>query len=76
MIGGSILGVYGLIRGSVTGWTLAALGAALFYRGYSGHCSMYEALGHSTAERARPSKRGHQRPESAEPEPEAASPVT
>jgi uncharacterized membrane protein len=49
VLGGSALGVYGLKRGRLAGLGLAALGGALVYRGASGHCSLYGALGVSTA---------------------------
>jgi uncharacterized membrane protein len=44
------LAAFGLSRGSVGGVALAALGAGLVYRGASGHCPGYAALGISTAE--------------------------
>ena len=44
-IAGGALAVYGLRRGSLGGLLLAGLGAALGYRGISGHCAMYEKLG-------------------------------
>jgi uncharacterized membrane protein len=44
----------GLLRGSVT---LVALGGALAYRGYTGHCHLYQALEYSTAEDERPPSR-------------------
>jgi hypothetical protein len=50
LLGGGLLAAYGLTRGSLTGLALAAIGGALFYRGYSGHCHMYATLGHSSAE--------------------------
>lgn len=39
----------GLRRGSLAGTVLALAGGALVYRGVSGHCMAYEALGISTA---------------------------
>lgn len=45
MIGGGLVGLYGLRRVRLSGLVLAALGGALVYRGLSGHCKMYEALG-------------------------------
>lgn len=42
--GGAAL-LYGLARGAFGGWALAGLGAALAYRGLTGHCSLYHALG-------------------------------
>src|SRR5438067_986104 len=49
-VGGGALAVYGLTRGDVGGLALAALGGGLVYRGVSGHCSCYSALGVSTAD--------------------------
>jgi uncharacterized membrane protein len=45
MLGGAVVGLYGLRRIRLSGLALAALGGALLYRGLSGHCKMYEALG-------------------------------
>ena len=42
---GSGLVAFGLIRRSRAGWTLAATGASLLYRGLSGNCAVYHALG-------------------------------
>jgi len=50
MWGGTVLAVYGLLRGSFSGLTLAAIGGALIWRGHTGHCEMYHMLGHNTAE--------------------------
>lgn len=50
-VGGGILALLGLSRRSLGGLGLAALGGALLYRGASGHCNVYKALGHSTAHR-------------------------
>jgi len=47
--GGGALALYGLSRSSVAGALLAALGGGLLYRGLTGRCSMYAALGISTA---------------------------
>jgi uncharacterized membrane protein len=49
-VGGSALALYGLSRGTLGGLFLAALGGSLAYRGLSGHCPCYAALGTSTAE--------------------------
>lgn len=49
LLGGGALGVYGLSRGSLGGLGLAALGGALIYRGMTGHCNLYGALGLSTS---------------------------
>lgn len=43
--GGGLLALYGLTRGSLRGLALAAVGAVLGYRGVTGHCDVYEALG-------------------------------
>jgi uncharacterized membrane protein len=53
-IGGGALAVYGLTRGTLAGLGLAALGGCLTYRGLSGHCDMYHALGVSTADKEGP----------------------
>lgn len=49
-IGGGALTTLGFRRGSWPGALLAALGGALVWRGVSGHCSVYNALGVSTAQ--------------------------
>jgi uncharacterized membrane protein len=51
VFGGGSLAVYGLTRGSTSGLALAALGGALVYRGVTGRCSCYAALGVNTADR-------------------------
>jgi len=48
--GGTGFVVYGLKQRGLLGLTLGAIGAALLYRGFSGHCSGYAALGISTAD--------------------------
>ncbi len=48
LIGGGVLGVYGLTRGNLLGFGLAALGGALMYRGLTGHCPVYAAVGADT----------------------------
>lgn len=55
-IGGGALALYGVTRGSLGGIALALLGAALVQRGMSGHCNVYEAIGHDTSEAARRSQ--------------------
>jgi uncharacterized membrane protein len=47
MFGAGLFTACGLLRGSTT---FLALGAGLAYRGYTGHCHVYEALGHNTAD--------------------------
>lgn len=49
-VGGGVLLAVGLLRGGVKGLITAGLGGALLYRGMTGHCHLYEALGASTAE--------------------------
>ena len=49
-IGGGALAVYGLTRRSPGGLLLSALGAGMLYRGTTGHCNVYQALGVSTAD--------------------------
>src|SRR5262245_22283678 len=51
VLGGGMLALYGLRRGSWGGLALAALGGMLVQRGVSGHCSCYAALGINTAHR-------------------------
>lgn len=51
--GGAGMILYGLKTRGIMGMTLGALGAALMYRGMSGHCSAYQAMGMSTAEEDR-----------------------
>lgn len=48
-IGGALLAGLGLGQGGLLGLGLAAAGAALVYRGYSGHCSAYSAMGVNTS---------------------------
>jgi len=49
-IGGGVLLAAGLVRGGFKGLVTAGLGAALVYRGQTGHCSLYDAIGANTAE--------------------------
>jgi uncharacterized membrane protein len=44
-VAGGALALYGLRRGSLGGLLVAAVGAALGYRGITGHCDVYEKLG-------------------------------
>jgi len=44
------LAVYGLTRRTLGGFGLAVLGGTFVYRGITGHCACYDALGFSTAE--------------------------
>lgn len=47
-VGGALLAGLGLGQGGLLGIGLAALGAGLLYRGYSGHCAAYSAMGVNT----------------------------
>lgn len=49
-VGGGALIVLGLARGGVKGLLAAGLGGALLYRGTTGQCSLYEAMGVDTSE--------------------------
>ncbi len=48
-IGGGLLLAYGIKRGTLGGLALAALGGGLLFRGGTGHCQAYTALGVDTA---------------------------
>jgi uncharacterized membrane protein len=48
VIGGPLLALYGLTRGTPVGFGLALLGGELLYRGLTGHCPIYAMLGVST----------------------------
>jgi uncharacterized membrane protein len=50
-IGGPLLALYGLTRGTPIGLGLAAGGGYLLYRSLTGHCPVYQALGVTTARR-------------------------
>jgi len=47
--GGPLLALYGLSRGTPGGVGLAALGGYMLYRGLTGRCALYAALGMGTA---------------------------
>ncbi|MEW4568673.1 SRPBCC family protein [Tautonia sp. JC769] len=49
-VGGGALIVLGLARGGLKGLITAGLGGALLYRGTTGHCSLYQALGVDTSD--------------------------
>jgi len=49
---GAIVALMGLSRRDLPGVALAAVGGALIYRGASGNCAIYKALGINTAEDA------------------------
>src|SRR4051794_25318166 len=50
LIGGGGLMLYGLTRGTLGGVGLALLGGALIYRGTTGQCAGYKALGINTTQ--------------------------
>ncbi len=50
LVGGGLLALYGLRRGSLDGLVLMGIGGGLVYRGATGHCYAYGALGVSTAQ--------------------------
>src|SRR4051794_21743933 len=52
LLGGAAM-AYGLQKGRWPGYTLAAIGGLMMYRGLAGHCSMYQALGINTARQGR-----------------------
>ena len=47
---GGLMVLYGLSKKSAGGLLIAAAGGAIAYRGVSGHCGVYKALGKSTAD--------------------------
>jgi len=50
LLSGGVLAAYGLSRRNTSGLLLAGVGAALVYRGASGHCDVYQALRLSSAD--------------------------
>ena len=50
-VGGGLLAAYGLMRGGWLGVCLALLGGEMVYRGATGYCAGYHALGINTAEK-------------------------
>jgi len=48
-VGGAALVLAGLSRGKLSGLLLSLCGSALVYRGWTGHCQMYQALGVDTS---------------------------
>ncbi|WP_417388559.1 SRPBCC family protein [Gimesia sp.] len=62
LAGGGCLVLMGLRRGSAAGLLGIATGASLLYRGWTGHCHLYEGLGINTAQphRTRPGVPAHQ----------------
>ncbi len=51
LVAGGALAAYGMKKRSVPGGTAALAGAALLYRGATGHCDLYQALGVNRADR-------------------------
>jgi uncharacterized membrane protein len=47
-LGGAALAGFGLAQGNLAGMALAALGGMLVFRGYTGHCYGYQAMGVNT----------------------------
>lgn len=50
-LGGAAIAAYGINRGGLSGLAIAAIGGSLLYRGITGNCQMYRALGVNTCER-------------------------
>src|SRR5436853_5501345 len=50
LVAGGVLAAYGLSRRRTSGLLLAGVGAALAYRGATGHCDVYQALRLSSAD--------------------------
>lgn len=48
-VAGGLLAAYGLTQRTPAGLALSAAGGALIYRGFTGHCYCYDALGIETA---------------------------
>jgi uncharacterized membrane protein len=51
MVAGGALAAYAIKKRSIPGGTAALAGAALLYRGATGHCDLYQALGINRADR-------------------------
>jgi uncharacterized membrane protein len=62
-VGGGALALYGLKHGGLSGTLLALLGGPLIYRGVTGHCHGYAALGINTAQQGGQEARGPARPQ-------------
>lgn len=63
-LAGGLLAMWGLRRKGTIGYGAAAVGAELLYRGSTGHCHAYSAMGISTRDRSRigrPSELDHER---------------
>ncbi|MGH9630403.1 MAG: SRPBCC family protein [Bryobacteraceae bacterium] len=52
LLAGSSLIAYGLSRRNVSGIGCAAIGGSIVYRGATGHCGLYQAIGVNTADRS------------------------
>lgn len=52
VFGGGALVVWGLARRGWDGALMAAIGSGLIYRGATGHCDLYQAVGVNTAKRS------------------------
>src|SRR5215207_582649 len=48
LLGGGLLAAYGLSRGTPFGLLTAIAGGGIAYRGFTGHCQVYETLGLTT----------------------------
>ncbi len=59
VLGGGVLGLYGLGRIRLSGVLLARLGGALIYRGITGSCRLYRALGIGRSTTMTGEVRGH-----------------
>lgn len=57
---GAILAALGIARRSIPGMVIASVGGAMIYRGATGHCHAYEAMGIDTAQ---PEQEGQSRQE-------------
>src|SRR5262245_40170861 len=59
LVSGTVLAVCGLLKGSLSGLGLAAIGRGLIWRGHTGHCEVYHALGHSSVDCKAGNQCGH-----------------
>lgn len=50
LVGGAVLAAYGITRSSVAGYTAAAAGGALIFRGVTGYCPANAAVGRNSAD--------------------------
>jgi len=51
VMGGGVLTLFGAARGGLMGLGLTVLGGSLLYRGLTGHCEAYHAMGVDTTDR-------------------------